>query len=177
MSVVLNLATWPAQRWPWAFLMISAISFEIIALYFQYGMGLEPCIMCIYQRVAVLGIAIACIPPLINPKMKPLRYLGHIGWFVAAGWGVKLAREHVLMQDPENFMLAMSCDIFPNFPDWMPLHVWFPAVFEPRGTCDSIDWQFLGLSMPGWMYLIFAVYFLTAVVFFILPLVKKQSIA
>ena len=27
----------------------------IAALVFQYAMGLEPCIMCVYQRFAVLG--------------------------------------------------------------------------------------------------------------------------
>jgi protein dithiol:quinone oxidoreductase len=173
MSLVQNLAIWPAQRWPWAFLMTSAILFEVIALYFQYGMDLEPCVMCVYQRVAVLGIAIACILPLVNPKNKAFSYVGLSGWLISSFWGAKIAREHVMMQDPENFMLLMSCDVFPNFPDWMPLNHWFPSVFEPRGTCGDIDWQFLSLSMPQWMLGIFGVYFLTAVTFTILATVKK----
>ncbi|MGB5790159.1 MAG: disulfide bond formation protein B, partial [Pseudoalteromonas nigrifaciens] len=42
------LAQLPTQRTPW--LLFSGIVFllEITALFFQYKMGLAPCIMCIY---------------------------------------------------------------------------------------------------------------------------------
>ena len=46
--------TLSVQRSGWLLLLISALALEGTALYFQYGMDLQPCIMCIYERVALL---------------------------------------------------------------------------------------------------------------------------
>ncbi|KKK65953.1 hypothetical protein LCGC14_2968950, partial [marine sediment metagenome] len=55
------LANLAQQRTPWVLLALTAFTFEVVALFFQYQMGLEPCIMCIYQRTAMLGLLIASI--------------------------------------------------------------------------------------------------------------------
>ena len=176
MSLANTLSSWPTLRWPWATLAVTAVTFEIVALYFQYAMGLEPCIMCVYQRTAVAGLVLAALPALINPASAVLRGISLLGWLVASGWGLKLAIEHVRMQNPDNFMLLMTCDVFPNYPSWMPIHEWFPAVFEPRGTCGDIDWMFAGLSMPQWMVLVFAGYLVAAVVVLATRLLKARTI-
>jgi disulfide bond formation protein DsbB len=41
-----------------------------------------------------------------------------------------------------------------NFPSWLKLDQWFPAMFQPSGFCGDIQWQFLGLSMPQWLAVI-----------------------
>ena len=48
-----KISDWAEQRWAWALLFASALLLELVALYFQYGMDLKPCIMRIYQRTAV----------------------------------------------------------------------------------------------------------------------------
>ena len=53
------VARWPKQRWPWVLLAVSALSLMLVALFFQYGMALAPCIMCVYQRFAISGIFFA----------------------------------------------------------------------------------------------------------------------
>ena len=176
MSLLTTISTWPAQRWPWLLLGGSALALELVALYFQYGMGLEPCVMCVYQRAAVMGIAIAGFLGATAPTNLFIRVAAMTTWGVAAFWGLDIAYEHVQMQNPDNFLLAMSCDIYPNFPTWLAIHEWFPAVFEARGTCDSIDWMFLGLSMPAWMVVTFAVYSLTLALVLGLRLLTLRSI-
>ena len=176
MALTQQLSTWPTLRWPWLVLAGSAFFLEIIALYFQYFMGLEPCVMCIYQRTALFGVALSALPAAINPQDIKLRLISYTGVFICLIWGFDIAFEHVQMQNPANFMLAMSCDAFPNFPLWFSIHEWFPAVFEARGTCDGIDWQFLTLSMPQWMAVIFAVYLLVTSALFILRLLIKRTI-
>ncbi len=56
------------QRSGWLLLLISALALEGSALYFQYGMDLQPCVMCIYERVALFGIAFAGLIGLIAPR-------------------------------------------------------------------------------------------------------------
>lgn len=143
------------QRIAWA--LLAAIAFGLFgtALYMQYGMGLEPCVKCIYQRFAMLMIGIAALLPLIAPKLGLVRFVGFAGWLTAAIWGFLIANEHVATQQSANAFFAV-CDTFPNFPKWMPLHRWFPEVFSATGLCGDINWEFAGMSMPQWMRIIFA---------------------
>lgn len=153
-----TISTWPASRWPWLIVASTALLLESIALYFQYGMGLEPCIMCIYQRVAVFGILLSALPALSMPHNIFARLISVTGLLTACIWGLVIALEHVAMQNPDNFLLALSCDIYPNFPDWLQLHTLVPSIFEPRGACGNIDWSLFGYSMPQWMVFIFGCY-------------------
>lgn len=171
-----TLSTWPALRWPWLVLGLSALTLELIALYFQYGMGLEPCVMCIYQRTAVFGILFSALPAVAFPNNIVARSISFTGWGISSIWGFLIAKEHVDMQNPDNFMLLLSCDVFPNFPNWLALHQWLPSIFEARGTCGDIDWSFVGLSMPSWMMVIFAVYAASFMIFITLRLFLRRSI-
>ncbi|UAA37936.1 disulfide bond formation protein DsbB [Paraneptunicella aestuarii] len=148
------LARLSNQRWAWGTLFFSALALEASALYFQYGMGLEPCIMCIYQRTAVLGVLLSgLLVFLMNNALT--RLIGFIGWGVSAIWGLLIAIEHVDIQGAAN-PFFVTCEIVPNFP--VPLHDWVPFFFAATGDCGKIDWEFLTLSMPQWMIVIFAAY-------------------
>lgn len=176
MTSIPLLSTWPTLRWPWLVLGGSALLLEVVALYFQYSMGLEPCVMCIYQRTAVLALCFAAIPAAIFPQYLIARVTSFLGWGIASFWGLNIAREHVEMQNPDNFMLALSCEVNPNFPTWLPLHEWFPAFFEARGLCGDIDWSFINLSMPNWMTIIFSIYIAALLVVVINRLITYKQL-
>ncbi|TKB45716.1 disulfide bond formation protein DsbB [Thalassotalea mangrovi] len=159
-----TLNRWVMSSKSWWLLALSAITLEMAALYFQYGMGLEPCIMCIYQRVAIFGIAFAGIIGALGNRLVLLRLAGFAIWGVSAIWGLIIALEHVEMQTNAN-SLFFSCDIVPNFPQWLPLHQWVPAIFEATGDCGEISWSLLGYSMPQWMVVVYGVYSALFVVF------------
>lgn len=149
----------------WWLLALSALSLELCALYFQYVMGLEPCIMCIYQRVAIIGLFIAGVIGALGNKFFIARLIGFTVWVMSAVWGLQIAIEHVEMQTNAN-SLFFTCDLVPNFPSWMPLHEWIPSLFAATGDCGEISWQFLGYSMPQWMIVVYATYTLLFALFF-----------
>lgn len=153
----------PTIKLPWILLGVSALIFELVALFFQYQMDLQPCIMCIYQRVAVFGIVVSGFITAIMPNLMLMRLLGFGLWGVSAIWGMIIALEHVSIQTETDPFAFAACERIPNFPDWFAIHEWFPAIFEARGDCGSIDWIFLGLSMPQWMIVVFALYSLAFV--------------
>ena len=43
------------ERSAWLLLGLSAVFLEVCALLFQHVLGLRPCLMCIYERLVVLG--------------------------------------------------------------------------------------------------------------------------
>ncbi len=167
------LADLADKRTPWVLLALIALIFEVTALFFQYQMGLEPCIMCIYQRTAMLGLLIAGVIGAINPSNMVIRITAFASWAIASFWGFLLAREHIIMQtttDP----FAFSCEFEPNFP--VPLHEWLPHFFAATGDCGNIDWQFLGLSMPAWMEVIFGLFSLVLIVVMVSRLIIKKRL-
>jgi disulfide bond formation protein DsbB len=168
------IANLPYSRKAWGVLALSAFILEAVALFFQYSMGLEPCIMCIYQRTAVLGLLFAGIIALIEPNRLIPRTLGLALWGISSIWGWLIAREHTDMQtttDP----FAFTCDIVPNFPTFLPLHEWFPAFFAATGDCGNIDWEFMSMSMPNWMEVIFAIYSLSFILVIFLHYMKAKG--
>lgn len=156
MSAIQSLSKLAETSKAWLLLFSSALILVLSALYFQYGMGLEPCIMCIYQRTAVLGVLVAALIPLVFNHFVT-RLIGFAGWGVSAIWGLLIAIEHVDIQTALNPFFA-TCEIVPNFPSFMPLHTWLPSIFAATGDCGNIDWEFIGLSMPQWMIVVFAIY-------------------
>ncbi len=170
MNRLSQLAT---QRSAWLLLAFSGFALECAALYFQYFMDLAPCIMCIYQRTATLGIVAAGLVGAVAPEKPLWRFSGFAIWLVAGIWGWRLASEHIEMQNTTD-PFAFSCEIVPNFPEFMPLHEWIPSFFAATGDCGAISWQFLGLSMPGWMQVIFAFYSVLALVVLTAHLLKGK---
>jgi disulfide bond formation protein DsbB len=145
-----------SDRRAWALLAASGIALELVALWFQHGMGLDPCVMCVYQRLAVFGIVAAGAVGLLAPGVRWIRFSAYGIWLVSAAWGLQLALEHAAMQrDPQ---LAFSCDFAANFPAWAKLDEWLPALFLPTGYCDDVQWQWFSLTMVEWMVVVFAIY-------------------
>ena len=162
MPIYQSIADFARSRTPWAFVSCSALALVLAALYFQHVLGHEPCVKCIYQRTAVIGIFLGGLLPLIKPNFL-LRSLGLILWGASAIWGYRVAMEHLEVIFAEGFFIP-PCPFFPEFPGFMPLHEWLPMIFGAKGSCDSNEWQFLGMGMPEWMQIIFALYILGAAI-------------
>jgi disulfide bond formation protein DsbB len=141
----------------WQLVTVSALVLEFSALFFQYVLGLEPCIMCIYQRVAIWAIFIAGLIGSFANQYVLARVGAYALWGMGAIWGLLIALEHVEMQT-STMSFLFSCEFIPNFPDWAPLHEWLPTLFAATGDCGDIDWQLLGYSMPQWMIVVYGVY-------------------
>ena len=147
------------SRLPWFAVLISAFGLETAALYFQYGLNLDPCVLCVYQRTAMFGIVLGGLIGFVAPRIGWLRLLGYLTFGGSAAAGLKLALEHVDVQAG----IGLGCDFMANYPDWFKLDVWFPALFQPTGYCDEIKWQLLGWSMPEWMVVVFGIYLVVLV--------------
>ncbi|MDE1186949.1 disulfide bond formation protein DsbB [Erwiniaceae bacterium L1_54_6] len=147
-------------RGAWLLLALTALALELTALFFQHVMGLQPCVMCIYERCALFGVMGAGIVGAIAPK-TPLRWVALLIWLYSAIEGLRLSWEHTMIQlHPNPFV---TCDFAARFPSWLPLDKWLPAVFVAHGDCSELGWTFLTWSMPQWLIVTFGAYLLVAV--------------
>lgn len=146
------------SRGSWFLLLLSCLAFEATGLYFQHGMQLEPCVMCIYERVAFLGIAVAALIGLLAPRLLLVRLFALVIGLFSAVKGLLLALQHTdyqLNPAPWN-----QCPLMVEFPTTLPLNKWLPQMFEAYGSCSELQWSFLGFAMPQWLIVIFAAYIL-----------------
>ncbi|MCL1143070.1 disulfide bond formation protein DsbB [Shewanella gaetbuli] len=161
------------NRLSWLLLFFSGLALQLSALFFQYVMEYDPCVMCVYIRVAVLGIMLSGLVGALFPKLWILRFIAMIGWIVSAIWGAKLAFELNDMQvNPNPFA---TCSFFPEFPEFMPLDKWLPEVFSPTGMCGESVWSFLSLTMVQWTMVAFIVYSFIWLVMFLPALTPKRK--
>ena len=127
------------------------------ALYNQYVDYLDPCPLCIFQRVVFITMGIfALLAAIHNPQRLGQQVYT---WLIVAcaGVGAAIAGRHIWLQGlppdqvPEcgpglNYMLE-------NFPITEVLS----TVLRGSGSCAEVLWTFLGLSMPKWTLIWYAV--------------------
>jgi protein dithiol:quinone oxidoreductase len=136
---------------PWFFLLAFACAALLgYALCVQHAQFLDPCPLCILQRIAFLWIGAWALVAAIHNPGKVGRWI--YGLFVLAGGiaGALVAGRHVWLQSlpPED---VPECGKALNYMlDTMPLGEVFKQVFYGSGECALVDWTFLGLSMPAW---------------------------
>ena len=122
------------------------------ALYTQYVIGLEPCPLCILQRVAVIALGLSFLfMALKHPQTKQSKFFGSLLMTIISSAGVGVAARHVWLQNlpPDkvpgcgpglDFMMAT-----------FPLSEVLEMVFSGSGECAEISWSFAFLSMPAWV--------------------------
>jgi len=121
------------------------------ALYAQFQLGLEPCPLCIFQRVAIvcLGIAFA-LAALVPDRFKVLGWIATVLIGLVAATGAAIAGRHVYIQSlPADKVPACGSPLDYMF-DVFPVMEVVRKVLTGSGECAKIDWTFLGvLSMPA----------------------------
>lgn len=172
MRFLSSLKIFSQSRISWLLLLTFVVFFTLCAMYFQHVMLLAPCVMCIYERIAMLGIGAAALVGAIAPQNPIVRGLGFTMWGISSYKGLMLAIEHVNYQlNPSPFA---TCDLFVQLPSWAPLNQWAPSLFEAYGECNEVVWEFLTLSMPQWLVIIFAANLLALAIFVIAQLAKPR---
>lgn len=113
-------------------------------------MALEPCPLCILQRVMVIATAIvALIGAIHNPGIKGIKVYGGLAALMAAGGAALSMRQLWLQSLPED--AKPSCGPGLDYlMDVFPLTEVFSMILSGDGTCAEVVWQFLGISIPGW---------------------------
>jgi len=121
------------------------------ALYAQYVLMLDPCPLCVFQRIATIFLGIVF---LVAASHNPGRlgagvYAALV--LVMAGGGVAVASWHVYLQSLPADKVP-SCG--PGFEYIMGNFALFDAlslIFQGSGECAEVVWRLLGLSMPTWV--------------------------
>ncbi|CUR45863.1 disulfide bond formation protein B [Alloalcanivorax xenomutans] len=140
------------------------------ALYLQHVDGLEPCPLCIFQRIAVFAaMAILLVAFLHGPRGIGVRIYAVLT-ALAALVGGGIAIRHLWLQSLPPDQVPGCGPGLDYMLDVFPLHDVLAQVLSGSGECAEISWTFLGLSIPGWSLVVFTGLLLFALVQLFRPL-------
>lgn len=128
------------------------------AFYVQLQDGLEPCPLCIFQRVAFVALGLVFLAGGAHaPKRRGGRSVYGVLGLLAAGAGIAISGRHVWLQNLPPDQIPTCGPGLDYMLDAMPISGVVRKVLTGSGECASVDWTFLGLSMPAWTLACFVV--------------------
>lgn len=123
--------------------------------YLQYYLGLEPCPLCMTQRIfIVLCGFIALLAAVHNPQPTGRMVYAGLTALAAIAGGSFSSRQLYLQGLPEDQVPACGPGLSYML-EAFPLSQTLGAMLRGDGNCAEVVWTFLGLSIPAWALLAF----------------------
>lgn len=158
MSLIAKTQNIVSNRWFNVAMVLFCASLIGAALYFQYVDNMNPCPLCIFQRVVVMALGVVfLVKALHHPKPESKWQWGYGGLLLlVATVGVIIAGRHVWLQSlPEH--LVPACGPALDFlMEALPFLEVIEVVMQGSGECAKDDgWRLLWLTMPQWTLIVF----------------------
>lgn len=132
----------------------AAFALLAVAFYMEYQMGLEPCPLCMLQRIVFFCVGVVSLVSALTASEKARKVFAWIV-VVLSFAGAALAIRHLYLQSlPTDELpaclpgLSYMFEVFP----WQEI---MQAMVMGTGECGDVVWTFLGISIPGWTLVAF----------------------
>ena len=134
---------------------ITCVALLASAYFFQFALEMEPCPLCIMQRVATLMVASGCLAGFFLVE-KPLGLLIASGWtLLSSFFGIYLAHHHNWLQNLPADQVPSCGPSLEYMLDAFPIMEVITVLLRGNGNCAEVSWSFAGISMPGWLLVFF----------------------
>ena len=144
----------------WLALALIGLSFEAVALFYQYVLELMPCVMCIQVRLWVMALIMVALLVLLLRRLRFISVAGHLLTVVIAA-GL-LERSYQLLGTERGFVFS-ECGFDLGLPDWFAPDKWFPTLFEVQTSCGYTPELLFGITMAEALIVVSVVFVLVSV--------------
>ena len=121
------------------------------ALYAQFHLGLEPCPLCIFQRIGIAATGVLFLIAALHATRGGARYVYGGLIVLAALLTAAVAARHVYVQSLPPGTLPSCGAPLGVLLKYAPLWQVVRKVLTGSGECGEVNWRFLGLAMPAWV--------------------------
>lgn len=133
---------------------VTCFALLAFAYYVQFQLSIEPCPLCIFQRIAFIAIGLVFLAGAIQNPGRVGRKSYALLMLLAAAVGTGISAYHLWVQHLGPDPLA-GCT--PGWNYWVEnyslRYAWaktFEHAFTGHADCAEVNWTFLGLAMPFW---------------------------
>jgi disulfide bond formation protein DsbB len=125
------------------------------AFYLQYIEGLEPCPLCMLQRICVMAMGIVFLVATFHNPGRASAGVYALLQLLIGGAGAAIAARQVWLQSlPKDQVPACGMGL-DYMLETLPFTDAMRQVLEGSGECAEKGWEFLHLSIAGWTLVFF----------------------
>ena len=151
----MSMHGWLSQRVLFVYGVVLCVGLMLMALVLQHSLNLEPCPLCIFQRIFVIGLGLLMLVAAIHDPQHVGRKIYGVIMLLIAVAGVAVAGRHVWLQHLPADQVPECGPGLEYMLDAFPLSETLALVFKGSGECAEVQWTFVGLSIPEWTLIIF----------------------
>lgn len=119
-------------------------------LYLQHGLNLEPCPLCILQRMAFIAVGLtAMVAFLHNPGIVGRMFYGVLLTLFSASGALVAIRNLWLQSLPPDKVPECGPGL-DYILEAFPLTKALPMLLQGSGECAKVEWTMFGLSIAAW---------------------------
>lgn len=146
----MNVSTVYSRRLIWLGCLFSVIGLMSYAIYAEKVLYLDPCPLCITQRMFYIGIGLFSFIGLFMIRTLWAQRFSAVLLSLCAVGGIVTAGRQVWLQHlpPE---LVPECGLGLQY--WLQNEPWLKTLsllFKGDGNCAEVHWRFMTLSMGEW---------------------------
>ena len=135
-------------RTPYLIGFLASFALVGLALFLQVRYHLEPCPLCISQRIAFMGLGLAFLLAALHRPQRVWRKLHGLLQIGLAMTGAVIAARHIWVQTHPGQAMS-ECGVgFDYMIEQFPLSHAVKLIFEGTGECSVIDWTLFGFTIP-----------------------------
>lgn len=162
-------------RWLNALGALTSIALLASAYYFEYALYLDPCPMCIMQRIATLMVGLGCIAGFIAYR-STIASTGFALFTLASSiFGIYLSDHHRWLQSLPADEVPACGPSLEYMLESFPLEKLLQVLLRGNGNCAEVSWSFMGLSMPFWLEVFFTGFTIASLAGLFLIYKNKQN--
>lgn len=139
-----------SRRWLYLAGAVTVVGLFCFGLYLQYVLRLEPCPLCMIQRVIFIAIGLLfLIASLHNPKQLAAKVYSILIALVSLS-GVAVAARHIWIQHlPKDQVPGCGPGLDYMLQNFPLSEVW-QELLHGSGECAEKSWTFFTLGIPEW---------------------------
>jgi disulfide bond formation protein DsbB len=160
----------PSNKTVWIAFILACLSFEVLALYYQYALDFLPCVVCIHVRILLLGFLILSILGLVSRRLLLARVVVLLALLTSSA--ALIERSWQLLGTERGFIMG-SCSFDLGLPSWLALDKWMPLIFKVQTACGYTPELAFGVSMAEVLLFVFCA--TTLFMLYLLTIVSKPT--
>ena len=132
------------------------IGFAICALmlaaayYLQFGQGMNPCPLCIFERITTAALGLVFLIAWIHNPKRLGRWVYALLVLIVAAVGIFVSARHVYIQHNPGVLMSCGSATLGVMIKHLPPFQVIRQVLRGSGDCAHV-YTFLGLSLPLWV--------------------------
>lgn len=139
-----------------AAIAVAGIGLVLVASFVEPFASMNPCPMCMMQRAIYLVTAAFAILALFTLRHRLLRTIFALFGMISAVAGAAVATRQVWLQHLPKDEVPACGPPLEYMIEVFPIMEVIQTMLMGTGDCAEIQWQWLGLSIPGWSIIAFS---------------------